>query len=149
MSLVHARSQLASTISQVMGRTIENRRAYTETQAQLMVRDGVAHGVVEIEGSGEAIVEVVFPIRFTDPPIFSSGLELRGSVTLAWGKLPIWSATVAGWHTETVAVNNIIYTGATLAIVTFNAERSNLHYTFAGQSYTTPTDSSTAVNQTL
>lgn len=149
MSLVHAQNQLASTISQVIGRTIEGRRAYTETQAQLMIRDGVAQGVVEIEGSGEAIVEVTFPIKFAYPPIFSAGLELRGSITLAWGKLPVWSATVGGWHTETVATNNILYVGATLAIVTFNAARSNLHYTFAGQSYTTPVDSSTAVNQSL
>lgn len=148
MSLVHAQSQLASTIANVMAQAIESRRTYTETQAQLMIRDGVAHGTVEIEGAGEAIVDVAFPVRFADAPIFSAGLELRGSVALAWGKLPVWSATVAGWRTEAVA-NNTLYVGATLAIVTFNAARSNLHYSFAGRSYTTPVDSSTSVNQTL
>jgi hypothetical protein len=148
MSLVHAQNQLASTISQVMQRTMEDRRVYTETQAQLLVRDGVVQGVIEIEGSGEAIVDVAFPMKFADPPIFSPGLELRGSITLAWGKLPVWSATVAGWRTQQVS-NNVLYTGATLAIVTFNAARSNLHYSFAGRSYTTPVDSSTSMNQTL
>ena len=148
MSLVHAQSQLASTISNVMARAVESRRAYVESQAQLMIRDGVAQGTVDIEGSGEAIVDIAFPIKFTDPPIFSAGLELSANASLEWGKFPVWAATVASWHTESV-VNNILYTGATVGIVTFNGPRTKLHYSFAGRSYTTPIDSSTSVNQTL
>ena len=148
MSLIHAQAQLASTISQVMARTIENRRVYTDTQAQLPVRDGVAQGLVELEGSGEAIVEIGFPIKFTDAPIFTAGLELRSNTSLNWGSFTVWSATVASWHTE-AAGNNVFFVGATVGIVTFNAARSNLHYSFSGRSYTTPVESSTAVNQTL
>jgi hypothetical protein len=148
MSLVHAQSQLASTIATVMARAVESRRAYVETQSQLLVRDGVAQGTVAIEGSGEAVVEITFPIKFIDAPIFNAGLELSGNASLESGKFPVWSATVASWHTETVATNTL-YVGATVGIVTFNAPRSNLHYSFAGRSYTTPVDSSTAVSQTL
>jgi hypothetical protein len=148
MSLAHAQSLLANTMSSVMQRTMEQRRQYTEAHANALVRDGVAQGIVELEGSGETIVDVLFPIRFSELPIFAPGLELRGNASLQMGDLPVWSATVGRWITENVS-NSTLYAGATIGIVTFNAPRANFHYSFAGRSYVTPVDSSNSVTQTL
>lgn len=148
MSLAHAQNMLAGTISSVMQQTMERRRVHTEAQADIRIRDGLAQGTVELEGSGETLVEVAFPITFTLPPIFAPGLELRGNTSLQWGAFPIWSATVGYWHTEDVA-ETTNYIGATIGVVTFNAARANFHYTFAGRSFVNPVGASTSVSQTL
>lgn len=148
MSLANAQSMLAQTMSSVMQRTMEERRVYTESQADLMIRDGFAQGTVDLEGVGESIVDIAFPIKFLEPPIFAPGLELRGSVSLAAGSFPIWAATIANWFTENLS-SSVLYVGAAVAVVVLDAPRSKLHYSFSGRSYRTPVDSSTNVSQTL
>jgi hypothetical protein len=145
---IHAQALLANAFSTAIQKSIEQRHTYTSTQTAQLVRDGTAQGVVEIEGAGESLIEIKFPIRFVESPIFTAGLELRSNASLTWGAFPTWSATVGYWHTESVA-NSKIYTGATLGVVIFNAARSLLHYSFEGRSYANPVDSSTSVAQTL
>lgn len=147
-SNAHAQTLLANAFATVVQRSIQDRRTYVEIQDAQRMRDGASHGFVELEGAGESIVDVTFPIRFAEPPIFTAGLELRGNAWLEWGSFPIWSATVAYWHTENVATSTL-YVGATVGVVTFNAARSLLHYSFQGRSFTNPVDSSTSVSQVL
>lgn len=147
-SELHAQAQLASTLSSVMQTAIQGRHAYTETMTDQLVRDGTAAGVVELQGAGESMVTIEFPIRFIEKPIFTAGLEQRDYPGVQWGQFPIWSATVVTFLTE-AKTTEPIYIGAVLAIVTFNVPRGYLHYSFAGRSFTNPIDNSTSVSQTL
>jgi hypothetical protein len=147
-SLIHAHNQLSATFGSVMQKAMEQRRVYTETQADQRIQDGTCQGTIDLAGSGEAISTVAFPLSFTAPPIFTAGLVLRDNTPLTWGAFPTWSATVGAWVIERLG-DTTVYTGATIGIVTFNAGRSSLNYSFAGRAFTNPVTASTNVNQTL
>jgi hypothetical protein len=147
-SEAHAQAQLAAKLSSVMQATIQDRRAYTENLTDQLVRDGTAAGTIELSGAGESIVELAFPIRFAEKPIFTAGLEQMDCPGVQWGKFPIWSATIITFRTEP-SVGGPTYVGASVAVVTFDVPRGYLHYNFAGRSYSNPVDSSTSVTQTL
>lgn len=147
-SPLHAQSVLAGRISSVIQQSINSQRRYTETLSEQAVRDGACLGFVELEGSGEAIVDIEFPLRFLERPLFTAGLELRDNQWLTWGAFPTWSATVSKWVTETAGETRL-YVGAALAVVTFNADRADLHYSFKARSLTSPSGPPTSVGSTM
>lgn len=147
-SLAHARSMLSSTISAGMQDALRAHRAYIETLAEQSVRDGSAVGFIQIDGVGESVVEVTFPIKFLEKPSFTAGLELGENTWLRWGGFPQWSATVGSWITEP-ADGGPLYVGALLGVLTSGTTKSVLHYRFEAQSFTNPVGASYAVGATL
>lgn len=144
----HAQVRLAQQINTTIQRSVQDHRRYIETLSEQAVKDGGCVGFVELDGSGEFLLEIEFPLLFVERPIFNAGLELTGNQQLDWGALPTWSATVTAWTTDTVAENDL-WIGATLAIVTFNTLKADLHYSFEARSLTNPTGPNDSVGQTL
>jgi hypothetical protein len=147
-SFHHVQAQLARRMSSVIQQNINGQRRYVETLMEQSVKDGACVGIVELEGSGEALIEIDFPLRFLEKPIFSPGMELRDNQWLSWGAFPTWSATIGSWKTEVVA-ENTLYVGAIIGIVTFNANRAGFHYSFKARSLTNPTGPDESVGGTM
>lgn len=146
--LAHLRSSLAAAFSQNIGKAIHEHRVYTETRAAQSVQNGDATGFIKIDGAGECIATIEFPIKFTKKPVFTAGLELAENLSLTWGGFPIWAATVGGWGTDR-ADGEPIYAKAVVGIVVFGVEGATLHYRFAAPSYTNPINADLSMNTPL
>jgi hypothetical protein len=148
MSTSSAVNALATQINQSMQRAIRYQRAYVETMAEQNIRDGHVHGFIQLASAGELVATVNFPIAFLERPLFTYGLEMGDNTSFAQGDFPIHSATVAGWNFLRPA-DSTLYVGATLGIVVFGAQRSILHYSFEGQTFTVPTGTELSVGTSL
>lgn len=147
-STQHAISVLSSSLSNTVQRALAAQRSYTETLDEQSVRNGTAAGFVELEGEGESTVEITFPIRFIEKPIFTVGLELAENVWLSFGSFPLWSATIGGW-TTVAAENEPLIVGALIGVYVNGAARSILHYQFQGRSLTNPSGGQISVGSIL
>lgn len=147
-STQHAISVLSAGLASSVQRALANQRNYTETLSEQAVRDGTAAGFVELEGEGESTVEITFPIRFIEKPIFTTGLELADNVWLSFGSFPLWSATIGGWTTAP-AENEPLIIGALVGVYVTGAARSILHYRFQGRSLTNPSGGDTTMGSIL
>lgn len=147
-SAAHARSVLAAAVNRSLQEAIRAQHVYKETLAEQSVRDGAVVGTTILEGEGESLIEVPFPVKFLEKPIFTAGLETADNVSLQWGNFPVWSATVGAWATEP-AENEPLYTGAFIGVFVLGPPRSILHYRFEGQNFTNPTTDSMNVSVTL
>lgn len=137
----HARAVLASSISNTMQATFAAYRTHVENLEEQAMRDGAVCGYAELDGEGESVIEVNFPIAFAEKPLFTAGLELADNVWLKWTSFPQWSATVGAWTTSP-ADGEPLYTGAIIGAVVSGAARSILHYRFQARSFTSPTGAS-------
>jgi hypothetical protein len=140
-SAIHARSVLAAAITKSVQEAIRTQHVYKETLAEQSIRDGAVVGTTVLEGEGESLIEIPFPVTFLEKPVFTAGLETAENVSLQWGNFPVWSATVGAWSTEP-AENEPLYTGAFIGVFVLGPARSILHYRFEGQSATNPTTGS-------
>lgn len=142
----HAGATLSQALGQAIQRTQFQHRRYVETMADQSMRDGTSVGTVEIDGEGEAVIDITFPITFSEKPIFTAGLELGDNAWLQYGSFPVWSATVGLWHTVP-ADGDPLYGGATVGVVVLGAPRSILHYQFQAQSFTHSVGGSTSLTE--
>lgn len=140
-STQHAISVLSASLANSVQRALHAQRVYTETLDEQNVRNGAATGFVDLDGEGESVIEITFPVRFLEKPLFTPGLELGENTWLRYGQFPDWSATIGGW-TTVPSDGDPIYTGALIGVVVTGAQKSILHYRFEGQSYTNPTGNS-------
>jgi hypothetical protein len=145
-SIEHAQAMLNQAVARSLQQGQQQYRRYTETMADQSMRDGATVGTVTIDGEGEAVVDVTFPITFSEKPIFTAGLELGDNTWLQYGTFPIWSATVGVWRT-TPAEGSPLYVGATLGVVVLGVPRSILHYRFQALSFTNPVNASTSLQE--
>lgn len=143
---LHVQAVLASAFRRSLSAALREQRTYVETLEEQGVKDGTAAGFVDLEGDGETIIAVGFPLQFYERPIFTAGLELRDTYA-EWGKFPEWSATVMGWQTQTVN-DTVLHTGANLAIRTANTHRATLHYSFQARIFTNPSGPDDSVEAT-
>lgn len=73
-------------------------------------------GFVDINGAGEGLVDIQFPVSFREVPAMSFGGELGPNEVLKDGKFPTVSVMVKSW--ATTQKNGATYwVGATLIIV--------------------------------
>lgn len=95
-------------------------------------------GHVDIAGSGtsfEVVFDVVFPVRYTELPLFSPGYSLADNQAYELGSLPDWSATVLKWEFDSApATGERYYDGATVGFVVTGlaGQRGVGHYKFEG-----------------
>lgn len=146
ISSEHAQAALAQSISQSIQRSQYQHRRYVETMADQSMRDGASVGTIEIDGEGEAVCDITFPITFAEKPIFTAGLELGANTWLQYGTFPLWSATVGVWSTQ-AADGDPLYVGATVGVLLFGVPRAILHYRFQAQSFTHTVGGSTSLTE--
>lgn len=147
MTYLHAQATLASAVRSTISQALRDAYVRNETLNEQTVKDGTAVGFVDIEGAGEILVEISFPLQFFEKPIFTCGFELRDTFT-EYGAFPEWSATVTTWRTRTDN-DTLFYTGAVVAVRTFNTTHSTLHYSFGARAFTNPSGPDTSVEATL
>lgn len=75
-------------------------------------------GEVECDQPGEGVINVLFPVYFTEKPRFSYGLELLPGQALVAGQFPRCSATVMRWGQRGRDDGSFVYSGAALSIST-------------------------------
>jgi len=109
-------------------------------------------GRAAVNGSGEALVDVQFPARFTTLPYFSFGFELQDtseanpeapitSVNAASkGLLPTGSAHIATWKTIERLPFGVYYVGATVGVIVDGASNGKIiiNYSFSGTALSNP-----------
>lgn len=100
------------------GHAIELRRGEIERVNNQTAQYFKVSGEVEVVGPGEAVVDVLFPVIFTDKPAFSHGPALSDGISTTDGNLPTCSVVVLLWHERVRDDGTIVYAGAQFAIVT-------------------------------
>jgi hypothetical protein len=122
-----------------------------ESLAEQTVKNGMVHGFVEIDGTGEAMVDVTFPATFLEKPAFTFGFELADNTWPTDGAFPVYSASVITWVTSKRSNDRVYYLGARLGVVIFGVSdmRSILHYIAAGQKFTDPVNNDFSIGAPL
>lgn len=118
----------------------ERRRGELERTTSMYGRVHKIHGFVELAGSGETIVDVKFPVWFTERPAISGGGELGEGAVLEEGSFPIFSAGVVKWVYEEKAGGARYYTGAQLVLVALGPAdaKSIVHWQLEGKALRNP-----------
>jgi hypothetical protein len=101
-----------------IGGALEVRRGEVDRQASAEAQYFKVSGEIEMNGSGEAVIAVSFPVYFVDKPSFSFGAELGAGEPLTAGQLPTGHLVVAQWGERQRDNGSIVYAGATFAVVT-------------------------------
>jgi hypothetical protein len=107
-------------------------------------------GEFVVDGTGEALVPVNFPIRFIEKPRFHFGGELAPDSVITDGEFPTVSAVVGYWtYEERPYVPH--YKGATLAVVTTGptGQKMAIHWTMTGRAITNPVSSGDSADSTV
>lgn len=73
-------------------------------------------GEVECNQPGEGVINVVFPVFFTEKPRFSYGVELMPGQPIAAGQFPRCTATVIQWGQRGREDGSFVYSGASFSI---------------------------------
>lgn len=98
-------------------------------------------GFIEIIGSGEALLDVNFPVWFMDKPTFTFGGEMAPDQVLTTGQYPMLSVLVHRWRMKDYPNGVSYYAGATLIIVTTGTDDQKLlgHWQAQGKALRNPT----------
>jgi len=97
-------------------------------------------GRVMINGSGEAHVDVDFPVKFTTLPFFKPGFERQEGQEFISGQMPTGRAYVAEWKTVERLPLSVYYVGAKIHVVTTGQfyDKMILNFSFTGTALTNP-----------
>lgn len=101
-----------------LGTAIETRRAAVDRIEKAQAQFFNVRGTVQCNGTGEAIVDILFPCLFTIKPRFYYGAELAPGGAITSGSIPTATCVVLSWDSRVRDDGTVIYSGATLGIVT-------------------------------
>ncbi len=141
----------------------EKRRWAVANSRDILGTEHVIKGRTQLQGSGEATINLTFPVLFIEPPTFTFGAELAIGSVLAPGQFPIISCCISAWGANgegpfrpdapselaiaAGAADTSIreyYLGAIVACVATGPSAQNvyIHWTFTGVALTNPIGSS-------
>lgn len=131
----------------------EKRRGDLVRDANVAATTHVIQGFREIVGSGENLVDVRFPVVYTQIPFFTFGWSLVPGSELVDGQYPSVTAGVAYWEVNEPDLDlygaplRQHYRGAQLAVVTVAPEtqRIILNWQFSGMALTNPAGGERAI----
>lgn len=106
-----------------LAKTMDARRQQVE---QLdLIQGGLfrVSAFIEVDGAGEGLAHIDFPVRFVEKPAFFHGGELLAGQEPIAGNMPSYSAIVYSWsyHLDTSQGNRTgkrFFTGADIVVVT-------------------------------
>lgn len=95
-------------------------------------QDTQVMGRVLVKGSGEVLVDVNFPVTFSEKPLpILGGAELTDGHNPVTDSFPKVNSTVINWDTFMGESGNVFYTGAKLSIVVVGAGSQHIWSTYA------------------
>lgn len=97
-------------------------------------------GFFDIEGAGEAILEIKFPVWFIEKPTFGFGGEMAPGQVLVTGAYPMLSVLVHHWLMHDYPGGVSYFAGAVLIIVTTGPDDQRLvgHWRARGRALRNP-----------
>jgi len=106
---------------------------------------------VKLSGSGEANVEVTFPVVFSERPFFTSGHELEENHAPEATNFPAFSATVLRWITKERPDERVYYVGCDVGVVALGKEsmESYAHLLFKGLAFRGPTIQAPSTDESI
>lgn len=116
-------------------------RSGQEARAQRIIGDiYLISGAVEIDGSGETVFDVNFPVQFIERPSPSGTGELQEGTAPVAGGFPIFSVGIGAWNYHEREGGSRIYYGARLIIVGLGHPGMlwTAHYQMMGKALTNP-----------
>lgn len=108
-------------------------------------------GFIEISGSGEALLDVNFPVWFLERPTFTYGGEMAADQVLVAGQYPMLSVLVHRWLKKDYPNGVSYFAGATLIIVTTGPAEQRLlgHWQAQGKALRNPTGETITADGTI
>lgn len=96
-------------------------------------------GTVDVIKPGEGLVDVDFPVGFSEKPTISGAGELAEGMVLEDGRFPTWNVGVYKWK-KTVRDGKSYYVGATLVLVVTGSldMNSTVHWQMKGRALVNP-----------
>lgn len=124
----------------------ERRRGDLVRNANVQATTHVINGTNAIDGAGEALIDLVFPVTYVLPPIFLYGGELAPGHELVTGRYPVVTAVVSYWDVSQPDLETFgssarkHFRGAQLAVTSSGPEsqRLFLHWQFSGIAISNP-----------
>ena len=97
-------------------------------------------GEFPFQGAGEGKVDVVFPVMFTEKPMFTFGAEIPDGQTIASGAYPTISACVAEWKMlERPPITRLYYGCSVLVVVGgYQSQKLLVHWNLEATALTNP-----------
>jgi hypothetical protein len=119
--------------------SFEQRRGTLERQTTIQGQDFTVSYALPVAGAGEALVDINFPVWFSQEPTVSQGGVLRPNTVLVQGNYPEFSIWVFRWKTRE-RNSHVYYEGATLACVVKGDpdQRTTLHFLAQGPALQNP-----------
>lgn len=115
-------------------------------------------GTFLVDGAGEAIADIVFPVKFIERPNLSFGGELHLDTNPVAGQYPTISVVVNRWATDpsaaltfTVATLKLYFVGAQLLVVTTGptTQRMWVHWSAKGRAIINPAAENVTTNSII
>src|SRR5687767_3614383 len=101
-------------------RAFESRRGEVERVAQLGVQIYTVTEFVQVDGTGQNIGDVNFPVQFIEKPSFWSGFVMGPNEAVDADDIPRTSALVLEWIVRRAVPDGFYYTGARIGYVVEN-----------------------------
>lgn len=127
-------------ISGGIGLPFERRRADVQRVQDQSIQIQRVSGRILVNGAGESIVDVTFPVTFTELPAFSFGGEMAANQALEATNLPTISAVVLHWNVIEKMSKEYYYIGASLAVVSTGVSTHQIycHWHMEGKAFRNP-----------
>lgn len=87
-------------------------------------------GQFQLDGAGEAEVQITFPVSFSAKPLLSFSGEVRDGDILVSARMPSISMMVLRWTVEDNPPYSVLYTGAVLGVVTSGPPGTRMYATW-------------------
>lgn len=127
------------TIANQVNQQVRNREAAMKRNNDAVGREHVVKGQFMVDGTGESVAVLNFPVLFIEKPIATFGWELYPGQGLTAGEFPTASTGVADWALIE-KTPRVYYVGATVATVSTGptGQRLFINYRFEGRAITNP-----------
>lgn len=112
-----------------------------------LVTDTAVEGTFLVDGSGEALKTVSFPVKFIQRPNFTTGGELHIDTVPVAGQFPTISCVINRWTQERVdGFSKMYFVGAELVVVTTGPtnQRMWVHWRASGKAIVNPANVSSS-----
>lgn len=136
--------------------TAINRRHQLRRSQEQQIEDSIGRvhtvsGEFIVMGTGEALVEISFPVTFVEKPHLQFGGELSPNSVITDGAFPTVSVVVGHWNSEDRGGIAAFYRGATLCVVTTGVpeQSMSIHWSMTGRAITNPVSEGDTADSTV
>lgn len=138
-------------VGRQIGVQLQRERSSRDDQNDFVARDFHVAGRFMVTNAGQTARDVLFPVTYTEMPLFWSGGVLEDNQSLSATVWPECHVVVIGWTVEKLGINTTLYKGCRLAILTRGAadQRMWVNWHFMGTALVNPVGGMTTTDGTI